>query len=69
LAVRRFADWVLDPAGLGFSQAFATCATANPASGAVARAAGFEATSRPAPAGQVAWRRVAPPVPPGTLHP
>jgi RimJ/RimL family protein N-acetyltransferase len=68
-AVRCFTEWVLDPAGLGFGQAFAVCARGNPASAAVAVAAGFEATDRPAAGDGVVFRRARTLARPGTLHP
>jgi RimJ/RimL family protein N-acetyltransferase len=68
-AVRRLADWALDPAGLGGHEVAAVCAVANPAAGAVARQGGLEPTDHPAPEGHVVWLRAGPAPAPGTLHP
>lgn len=67
-AVTLFTDFVLAADGLGFGAAYAVCADANPASGAVARGAGFARCDRPAPAGQTVWRRVGTEDPTAMVH-
>lgn len=67
-AVRAFVAWSLDPGGLGLDHVEAWCDTANPRSGRVAGAAGFELVDRSDVDGRERWR-AGPRPGGGTLHP